>query len=91
MGALLVSVFSWIFRSIVIKFFVFFALYFVVSGFIGYLAAFLPSASNISSLFSAWTPAMWYFADLTGMTIGLPACISAAVTAFCIRRIPVIG
>jgi hypothetical protein len=93
MGALLTSVFGWLVRAVLIKFVVFTALYLVVSGFVAYvvgkMSAFTPA--SLTSALSAWSPAMWYFADLTLFTQGLPAVISAYILRFAIRRLPVIG
>lgn len=93
MGGLLSTVVGWIFRTVLIKFVVFTALYVVVSAFVSYVVGKLsgvgPSALN--SALSAWTPAMWYFADLTLFSQGIPAIISAYILRFAIRRLPVIG
>ncbi|ECZ1834946.1 DUF2523 domain-containing protein [Salmonella enterica] len=43
---------GFVFRSLIIKFVVFFALYFVVQGFVEILVELLPDSSNLSSLFS---------------------------------------
>lgn len=93
MGALLTTVIGWLVRTVLVKFVVFTVLYLVVSAFISYVMGKLsgigPGALNAS--LSAWTPAMWYFADLTLFSQGIPAIISAYVLRFAIRRLPVIG
>lgn len=93
MGGLLSTVVGWIFRTVLIKFVAFTALYVVVSSFVSYVVGKLsgigPSALN--SALNAWTPAMWYFADLTLFSQGIPAIISAYILRFAIRRLPVIG
>lgn len=93
MGALLTNIFGWVFRTIIIKFFLFTALFMVVSEFSTYLmtkfSAFNPSALN-SSLASL-SPAMWYFIDLTMFSVGFPLIVSAYITRFAIRRIPLLG
>lgn len=93
MGGLLSSAIGWIFRTVLVKFIVFTVLYVVVSAFVSYVMGKLsgvgPGALN--SALSAWSPAMWYFADLTLFSQGIPAIISAYVLRFAIRRLPVIG
>lgn len=91
MGAIISAVFSFLLRSVLIKFCAFFALYFITTGFMGYLSSLLPPVSSISSSFAAWTPAIWYFADIGSLTVGFPMVISASILAFSIRRMPVIG
>ena len=93
MGALLSAVVSFLVQTVLVKFVSFTVLYLVVSAFIGYLMSHLsgigPSALN--GALSAWTPDMWYFADLTLFSQGFPAVISAYILRFSIRRMPMIG
>lgn len=93
MGGLLVSVVTWLVRTVLIKFCIFTILYLVVSAFIGYIMAKLGGIGpgSLTSALSAWSPSMWYFADLTLFSQGIPAIISAYVLRFSIRRIPMIG
>lgn len=78
-------------RSIVAKFFVFFALFFVTTEFLAVLVDRLPNGQAMSGALSGIPPSMWYFLDLVHIDVGLPAVISAWVLRFMIRRIPVIG
>ena len=71
---------GFVFRSLIIKFVVFFALYFVVQGFVEILVEF----ANLSDGF-------WYFINLSKLPQGISMIISAMATRFIIRRIPVIG
>ncbi len=87
----LFSVLGWVFKSVLVKFVVFFSLFFVATEFISYLAPKLPGASAISSAFGAVSPGVWYFVDLFNIPLGLKMCLAAYVTRFAIRRIPVIG
>lgn len=78
-------------QSVLVKFVTFFALYFVVTGFIGLIGNLLPSAASISPALGSISSDIWYFLDLFAFSAGLPMIISAYVTGFIIRRIPVIG
>ena len=80
-----------VFRSLIIKFVVFFALYFVVQGFVEILVELLPDSSNLSSLFANLSDGFWYFINLSKLPQGISMIISAMATRFIIRRIPVIG
>jgi len=85
------SLLAFVLRSVLVKFVMFFALFFVASGFIAYLSALLPTASSISPALGNLTAGIWYFLDLFGFSIGLPAVLAAWALRFMIRRIPVIG
>jgi hypothetical protein len=93
-GIVLSALFSFsgfIFRSVIVKFAVYFALYFITTEFIAIIATLLPTATNLNSAFSGITSGVWYFLDLFAFSQGLPIVLSAVVTRFIIRRIPVIG
>jgi hypothetical protein len=85
------TVISWIFRSVIVKFAVFFALFFIGTEFVSYLAPKLPGASTLQSAFSGIPSGMWYFFDLFKLGTGIQMTLAAYVTRFSIRRIPVIG
>jgi hypothetical protein len=97
MYAILLSAFNtilgFVLRSVIVKFVVFFALYFVVTGFVQVLSSsgILPSASSLSSGLSGMGAGVWYFLDLFGFTTGFPLVVAAMVARFIIRRIPFIG
>ena len=78
-------------RSVLVKFAVFFGLFFVTTEFLAYVASKLPNASAIDATLGQITPGVWYFLDLFGFTYGFPLVLSAWVLRFMIRRIPVIG
>ncbi|MDR0218075.1 MAG: DUF2523 domain-containing protein [Enterobacteriaceae bacterium] len=83
---------SFVFKGIVAKFFLFFALFYVTTEFIPIVINwFLPKSINLSELFSALPDAMWYFLNLLQFPLGVPLLISAMVTRFIIRRLPIIG
>jgi hypothetical protein len=55
------SVLVWVFRSLLVKFALFFALYFITSEFVGFIAALVPSGSAISGSLSGITAGTWFF------------------------------
>lgn len=85
------SVLAWIVRSLLVKFVLFFALYFITSEFVGFIAALLPNASSINGALSGITAGTWFFLDALQMPMGISALVSAYTTRFIIRRMPVIG
>jgi len=91
MGALLGLLFTWLLRSVVIKFALFTAMYVLVTAVIGYISAKLPTTADLNSALGGWTSGMWYFADLTMWTQFFPGLISAMILRFAIRRIPGLG
>lgn len=80
-------------RSVIVKFAVFFGLFFVTTEFMQVLVSsgLLPSAGSISSPLGSMPSAVWYFLDLFNVSAGIPLVLSAYATRFIIRRIPVIG
>jgi hypothetical protein len=90
LSALNVSL-AWIFRSVLVKFVIFFGLYFITTEFTQLLLSLLPSASSINGAFSGITASVWYFLDLFAFSQGLSLILAAMVTRFIIRRLPVIG
>lgn len=97
MFGILLSAFNvilgFVFRSIMVKFVVFFALYFVVTGFVSVLtnSGLLPDAASLSSSLGGIPSSVWYFLDIFGVSYGLKIVVSAMVARFIIRRIPFIG
>lgn len=91
MGALLSSVVAFLVRTVLVKFLLFTVMYLVVSSVCGYLVSKLPGPSDLNSALASWSPAMWYFADLTLWTQFFPGVISAYILRFAIRRIPFFG
>ncbi len=84
---------AFVVRSVIVKFAVFFALFFITTEFIQVLlsAGILPTASSLGSSLGGIPAATWYFLDLFNVSSGIPLILSAYVTRFIIRRIPVIG
>lgn len=81
----------WLVRSVLVKFFIFFALYFVTTEFIGVVLELLPDGSAINSSLSGIGSGTWFFLETFAVDTGLAAVVSAYTTRFIIRRIPVIG
>lgn len=90
----LAPMFGFLFREIVVKFVVFTAIFALVAILVpvavGYLGPYL-STGGLSSAFSALTGGVWFFLDFFQVGFGVPLLISAWVTRFIIRRLPVIG
>jgi hypothetical protein len=84
---------AWAFRSVVAKSLVFFALYFIVFEFTKVLVSLLSNvgSSSLTSALLLVPSSVWYFLDLFAFSTGVPMILSAVVTRFIIRRLPVIG
>ena len=98
MGGLILRLFSgflgFVFKGIVAKFFVFFALFFITTEFITVvIELFIPEnlRVNFQTLFNNLPSDMWYFLELLKVPFGVTLFISAMLARFIIRRIPVIG
>lgn len=97
MFAILLSAFNailgWLVRSVLVKFVVFFALFFVVEGFVSVLAGsgLLPSADGLRAAFAGIPSGVWYFLDLFAVGAGIKMVLAAYLARFIIRRIPLIG
>jgi hypothetical protein len=86
------AIFGYVLRSVIVKFFLYFALYLFVTEAVSHLqsAHLLPSASSLN-VFGSIGDSVWYFLDLCSFSVGAPMIVSAYVTRFIIRRIPLIG
>lgn len=84
-------VLGFVFRSVLVKFVLYFGLFFVTTEFISILTTILPTGSALSGALGGIPSAVWYFLDLFNVTSGIPILLSAWVTRFVIRRIPLIG
>lgn len=91
---LFAPVITWLIRDVVVKFLVFTAIFaliaFLVPKAIGYLGSFI-NPGGLTSAFGAISPGVWYFLDFFQLAYGVPLLISAWVSRFLIRRLPVIG
>ncbi|MFM0731097.1 DUF2523 family protein [Paraburkholderia sediminicola] len=97
MYGILISAFNvvlaFVVRSIIGRFFAYFVMYFITTEFVAVLqsSGILPSASSLAGAFGNIGTDVWYFMDLCAFSYGVPLLISAYVSRFIIRRIPVIG
>lgn len=82
---------AWVFRSVLVKFGVFFALYFITSEFTEFIVTLIPDPSSVTGTLSGIGSGTWYFLNVFQITQGLSLVVSAYATRFVIRRIPVIG
>lgn len=82
---------GFVFRSVLVKFVIYFALFFVTTEFIDVIGDLLPQGAALSSALGGIPAAVWYFLDLFNVSVGIPLLLSAWATRFIIRRIPVIG
>lgn len=94
MPLLLAPVVTWIFRDVVVKFLVFTAVFalvaFLVPKAVAYLGSFI-NPGGLTSAFSGVSPGVWFFLDFFQLGYGVPLLISAWVSRFLIRRLPIIG
>ncbi len=85
------TVLAWVVRSLLVKFILYFALYFVSSEFVGFVAALVPDGSAVNGALGGIASATWYFLDVFSIQTGLSLVVSAYATRFIIRRLPIIG
>lgn len=82
---------GFVFRQVVVKFVVLFALFFIIQAFVSTLGTFLPSPASLTGALGGLTSGMWWFLDLFAFTQGASMVVTAMVYRFLIRRIPLIG
>ncbi len=85
------SVLAWVFRSILVKFVLFFALYFITSEFVGFIVQLLPGTGAVDDALSGIGATTWYFLNIFEIQSGVAMVVSAYATRFIIRRMPIIG
>lgn len=94
MQAILWPIVSWLLREIIVKFVVFTAVFalvaFLVPKAVEFLAPWLNTA-GLAEAFAGLGSGVWFFLDFFQIGFGVPLLISAWVTRFLIRRLPVIG
>lgn len=80
-------------RTVVIKFALYFALFFVASEFIEFITdcGCIPGSSAISSALQSVPSSVWYFLNLFNFAQGITTIFSALAVRFLIRRIPFFG
>lgn len=97
MGSLiqvLLAAFSWLIRGSVVKIIIISAIFWLLSYLTPWLLSYLAPWLGVDSLtasFSSIPASVWFFLDFFALDVGIPLIISAYVTRFLIRRIPVIG
>lgn len=94
LAPLLAPLVGFLIRDVIVKFIVFTAVFalvaYLVPKAVGYLAPFL-GLGSLSSAFSGLPAGVWFFLDFFNLGFGVPLLISAFVSRFLIRRLPVIG
>lgn len=105
MYGILVSAFNtalaFVFKQVIVKFVVIFAVYFVIAAFVNTLASLMGGTTSCCSItfdpagltaaLSQLPPGIWYLLDLFSFTQGACLVMTALVSRFLIRRIPFIG
>lgn len=85
---------AWLVREVVIKAAVFAALYALLVLFMplvwGYVSGFV-GVSGLTSLFNAVPDGVYWFLYALKFDVGIPLVISAYVSRFLIRRLPIVG
>jgi hypothetical protein len=85
---------AWLVREVVIKASVLAGLYWLLVYLMplvwGYVSGFV-GVSGLTSLFNAIPDGVYFFLYAFKFDVGLPLCISAFVSRFLIRRLPVVG
>lgn len=94
MQAILWPLLTWVLREVVVKFLVFTALFVLLAFLVPKAIAFVSpwiGTGGLSSAFSGLGGGVWFFLDFFQLAYGVPLMISAWVTRFVIRRLPLIG
>ncbi|MFJ5359702.1 DUF2523 family protein [Pectobacterium sp. CHL-2024] len=92
MLAALYTALSFLLRSVVMKFGIMFALFFVVQEFFPVLMSLVNvSPLPLVELFDQLPDSVWYFLNIFQVPTGIAMMVSAIITRFIIRRIPLIG
>lgn len=84
-------VLGFVFRSVIIKFGIMFAAWFLVFEVVSALVLVVPASTTLTNVLSAFPPTMWYFLELMKVDMGIPLVLAAFTTRFLIRRIPFVG
>ena len=91
MLAALYAALGWLVRSVLVKFVLFFGLWFVTSELLPVLVSHLPSTAGIESSWAGIPSGVGYFLNVFQIPTGLSMMLSALATRFAIRRIPLLG
>lgn len=87
----LYTVLGFVVRSLLVKFVLFFAVWFVAVEFLPVLVSHLPGSSVLLGAWASMPPGVAYLLNLFQVPTGLSMALAALVTRFSIRRIPLIG
>ncbi|VVE52988.1 hypothetical protein PAQ31011_04836 [Pandoraea aquatica] len=92
-GFALNALLGFMFRSSVVKWATFFALWYVVTELVAAIksSSFFPKVSTLNEAFAGIPDGVWYWLDLFAVSEGVPMVISAVAARFLIRRLPIIG
>jgi hypothetical protein len=84
---------AFVFRSAVVKFALYFGLFFVASEFIGFITGCgcVPAVDAVLRSLNFLPTGVLWFLNLTGFATGLTIIFSAIAVRFLIRRIPFFG
>lgn len=85
---------SWIFRTLVVKFVILTGIFAIMAIVIPAAIVFITPFLGVQSLTNAFggiDPGVWWFLDFFALDYGVPLLLSAFITRFLIRRLPVIG
>ncbi|EDQ5814825.1 DUF2523 domain-containing protein [Salmonella enterica subsp. enterica] len=91
MTSVLYGVLGFLLRSVIVKFTVFFALYFIVQEFVPLILDMVNRQLTLFALISSIPDSLKYFFSVFKVIDGINIILSAFVTRFIIRRIPVVG
>jgi hypothetical protein len=94
LGALLAPLVTFLLRDVIVKFLVFTAVMALVIFFVPFVVDYLGdfiSSDGFTSAFDSLSPGVWFFLDFFALDYGIPLLISAYVSRFLIRRLPLIG
>ena len=91
MTSVLYGVLGFLLRSVIVKFTVFFALYFIVQEFVPLILDMVNRQLPLLALISSIPDSLKYFFSVFKVIDGINIILSAFVTRFIMRRIPVIG
>ena len=92
--ALLAPLVSWLIRAVVVKFIILTAVFALIEFLIPKLIALISPYIGVGSLTSSFggiSPGVWFFLDAFDLSYGVPLLLSAYLTRFFVRRLPVIG
>ncbi|WP_141030728.1 DUF2523 family protein [Salmonella enterica] len=91
MTSVLYGILGFLLRSVIVKFTVFFALYFIVQEFVPLILDMVNRQLPLLALISSIPDSLKYFFNVFKVIDGINIILSAFVTRFIIRRIPIIG